>query len=193
MAAILKREDASDAWLSRDGSGIERIRHDAVIGTTSLRRKIQLQKKYPQFVFQNLRGNVDTRLKKLQLGTFDAIVLATSGLKRLGLADQITHTLDIVSAVGQGAIGVECRENDADIKNILSALNDSATELCVSLERHFLKKAEGSCQTPIGAFCQSKGKLYTMHCFLAKSDGSEYREEIFEGSFDQIKKCVDDF
>lgn len=199
LSAILEREDPSDAWINRENQPLQNMTAGAVIGTTSLRRKIQLQKRYPHLVFQDLRGNVDTRLAKLQNGLFDGIVLATAGLKRLGLAAHITHKLDIVSAVGQGAIGIECRDNDADVKLLVAPLNHEETSTCVAMERYFLKTVQGSCQTPLGALCtlaphpvcdhplpgtgrgQGEG-IFTLRCFLAEPDGSKYREESFLGA-----------
>lgn len=188
LAAILPREDAADAWLSRDGKRISEMPAGAVVGTTSLRRQVQLKKMLPHLVFKDLRGNVDTRLNKLKAGEFDGIVLALAGLKRLGLAEHVTERLELVAAAGQGAIGIECREDAVAIIKILSGLNDAETARCVAVERNFLRSVNGSCQTPVGCHVvtdtQDKNR-YVMRTFQANPDGSDARETRVTGSWPQ--------
>jgi hydroxymethylbilane synthase len=127
---------------------------------------------------------VETRIAKLDRGEFGAIVLANAGLKRLGLSDRITHSLDIVSAVGQGAVGVECRNDDNDVCKMVSALNHDFTARAVNLEREFLKKVQGSCQTPLGCHVTedpSDVNRFIMRCFLSKPDGTDYFEKTVGG------------
>jgi len=193
IAAILKRDDPSDVWISREAVRIEDAKVGTLVGTTSLRRKIQLQKLYPGLVFQDLRGNVDTRIAKLDRGEFGAIVLASAGLKRLGLWDRVTHSLDIVSAVGQGAIGVECRLSDEEMHQMLAALNDDLTQREVNLEREFLKKVQGSCQTPLGCRVTADSKdasRFMMRCFLSKPDGADFFEKTVGGLWSEGEKVV---
>lgn len=194
IAAILKREDPSDAWISREGVRIEDAPIGTLVGTTSLRRKIQLQKIYPGLVFQDLRGNVDTRLARLDRGEFGAIVLASAGLKRLGLSGRITHSLNIISAVGQGAVGIECRLSDEEICKMLAVLNEDLTEREVNLEREFLKKVQGSCQTPLGCRVTIDPKdasQFMLSCFLSKPDGSDYFEKRVGGAWQDGTKIVE--
>lgn len=186
LAAILPREDAADAWLSSDGKKISEMPAGAVVGTTSLRRQVQLKKMFPHLMFKDLRGNVDTRLNKLKAGEFDGIVLALAGLKRLGLAEHVTERLDLVAAAGQGAIGIECREDAVAIKKILSSLNDAETARCVAVERDFLRSVNGSCQTPVGCHVVTDAQdpsSYVMRTFQANPDGSDARETRVMGSW----------
>lgn len=193
ITAILEREDPSDAWVSGSGVKITDAKPGTVVGTTSLRRKFQLEKRYPGLVFKDLRGNVDTRLAKLDRGEFGAVVLATAGLKRLGFFGRITHTLDIVSAVGQGAVGIECRENDLQVCQMVAALNHDFTARAVNLERAFLKKVQGSCQTPLGCRVTedpSDAGRFVLRCFLSKPDGSDYFEKTVGGLWSEGEKTV---
>ncbi len=169
LAAICKREDARDALITAVSnqqsadSGQKKIKSfkdlpkGAHIGTSSLRRICQLLNKRPDLKITQLRGNLDTRLRKLDEGQFDAIILATAGVKRLGWQKRITEILPpkiSLPAIGQGAVGVECRVDDELINKLLKKLNHRATSLCVKAERAFLKKLEGGCQVPIGAYAR---------------------------------------
>lgn len=166
LAAICKREDPRDAFITRAQSAEHRTQtiknfkelpKGGHVGTSSLRRICQLLNKRPDLKITQLRGNLDTRLRKLDEGQFDAIILATAGVKRLGLADRITEILDpklSLPAIGQGAVGIECRIDDPFINKLLRKLNHKATSICVRAERAFLKKLEGGCQVPIGAYAQ---------------------------------------
>ncbi len=171
LAVITKREDPRDAFLTPlfnsprilrgDEGGLQQgfkdLPHGAIIGTSSLRRACQLLSIRPDLRIEQLRGNLDTRLRKLDEGQFDAIILAAAGVKRLGWADRITETLapDVsLPAIGQGAVGIECRINDKFINDLIAPLNHSVTSVCVRAERAFLKKLEGGCQVPIAAYAR---------------------------------------
>ncbi len=169
LAVITKREDPRDAFITADGSrqsvvgsqkNIQSFRdlsQGATIGTSSLRRSCQLLSIRPDLKIEQLRGNLDTRLRKLDEGQFDAIILATAGVKRLGLAHRITEILEpeiSLPAIGQGAIGIECRIDDKFINELIAPLNHSETSICVRAERACLKRLEGGCQVPIAAFAR---------------------------------------
>ncbi|MBI5098289.1 MAG: hydroxymethylbilane synthase [Nitrospirae bacterium] len=163
LAAICKREDARDALFTKISNSkfqipnFKSLPNGAHVGTSSLRRICQLLNKRPDLKITQLRGNLDTRLRKLDEGQFDAIILATAGVKRLGLQKRITEILPSeisLPAIGQGAVGVECRVDDQLINKLLKKLNHRATSLCVKAERAFLKKLEGGCQVPIGAYAR---------------------------------------
>jgi len=158
LSTITKREDPRDAFIARDGiNSFNDLPQGAHIGTSSLRRICQLLNRRPDLKISQLRGNVDTRLRKLAEGEYDAIILATAGVKRLGHADRITEILQpelSLPAIGQGAVGIECRKDDEFINDLLSKLNHAETAVCVRAERAFLKKLEGGCQVPIAAYAQ---------------------------------------
>lgn len=160
LAVICEREDPRDAFISQiqtSGFRIQRFEDlppGAKIGTSSLRRSCQLLSVRPDLKIEQLRGNLDTRLRKLDEGQFDAVILAAAGVKRLGLHHRITEILPFdlsLSAIGQGAIGIECRINDDFINNLIAPLNHSETAICVRVERAFLRRLEGGCQVPIAA------------------------------------------
>ena len=154
LAAIPEREDPRDALVSRAGE-LDDLPAGAVVGTSSLRRACQLLHRRPDLKLRNLRGNVDTRLGKLDEGQYDAVVLAAAGLNRLGLAGRITERLSpqvMLPAVGQGALGLETRENDNELKSlVVDCLNDPPTATCVGAERAFLARLGGGCQVPVAA------------------------------------------
>ncbi|MEW6584338.1 MAG: hydroxymethylbilane synthase [Nitrospirota bacterium] len=160
LAAICEREDPRDAFISQiqgSGFGIQNFSNlprGAKIGTSSLRRSCQLLSIRPDLSIHDLRGNLDTRLRKLDEGQFDAIILACAGVKRLGLANRITEILPFktsLPAVGQGAVGIECRLDDEFVNSLIAPLNHGGTSICVKAERSFLKRLEGGCQVPIAA------------------------------------------
>ncbi len=152
-----KREDFRDALISKDGKGLKELNKGAKIGTSSLRRQAQLRAYRRDLKIESLRGNLDTRLKKLDDGLYDAIVVAAAGLNRLGLSYRATELISpdiILPAIGQGALGIELRSDDEEIKKILSSIHDEKTSICVRAERAFLLRLEGGCQVPIGALCR---------------------------------------
>ncbi|MBI5050092.1 MAG: hydroxymethylbilane synthase [Nitrospirae bacterium] len=160
LTAICKREDPRDAFITRisnlksQTSNLKNLPKGATVGTSSLRRLCQLLNIRPDLEIAQLRGNLDTRIRKLDAGQFDAIIVATAGVKRLGMAERITEILEpeiSLPAIGQGAVGIECRVDDEFINNLLKPLNHPETAVCVHAERAFLKKLEGGCQVPIAA------------------------------------------
>lgn len=181
IGAIPEREVPFDVLISRDGSLLENYPQGAVIGTSSLRRGSQIKHARPDLSIRSIRGNLDTRLKKLKSGEYDAIVLAAAGLKRLGQESEITQILDeqtMVPAVGQGALCIETRENDPDMADILGVLDHRSTRICVEGERAFLKEIEGSCHIPVACF----GKLteegqVIFTALVASEDGTEVLRE----------------
>lgn len=157
LAVICEREDPSDAFVSVRFESLASLPHGAVVGTSSLRRQCQLRAIRPDLQIRDLRGNVGTRLKKLDAGEYDAIILASAGLRRLGLAERIRHALSYavcLPAVGQGALGLECREQDTVVQALIRPLADAATDVCVRAERAFNQRLMGGCQVPIAGFAE---------------------------------------
>ncbi|WP_019638270.1 hydroxymethylbilane synthase [Paenibacillus fonticola] len=153
--AIPLRVDPRDALISRNGLSLDELPEGAKIGTSSLRRSSQLKKYRPDLKLEWIRGNIDSRLRKLESEGFDAIILAAAGLHRMGWEERITSLLPVeicLPAVGQGALGIECREDDAEVRHLLSLYNDPDTALTVAAERQFLRVLNGGCQVPIGAY-----------------------------------------
>ena len=181
LAAILEREDPSDAFVSNNYASLSELPSNARIGTSSLRRECQLKERFPEAEVIPLRGNVNTRLAKLDAGDYDAIILASAGLKRLGMADRITESLGTrisLPAVGQGAIGIECRVDDDEINQMLATLHDAQTGLCVAAERAMNTRLNGGCQVPIAGFAQIQGQKVFMRGLVGNPDGSVlYRAE----------------
>ena len=188
LAAILQREDPTDAFVSNHYADFTALPANARIGTSSLRRQCQIKAMYPDAEIISLRGNVNTRLAKLDAGDYDAIILASAGLKRLGLAERITQCLDTslsLPAIGQGAIGIECRVDDAEINKMLLALHDENTGLCVRAERAMNERLNGGCQVPIAGFAELKNNQLFMRGLVGNPDGSVlYHSERF-GSTEQ--------
>jgi len=181
LAAILTREDPTDAFVSNRYASFDELPSHARIGTSSLRRQCQIKEKYPDAEIISLRGNVNTRLAKLDAGEYDAIILASAGLKRLGLAPRITQCLDTtvsLPAIGQGAIGIECRSDDTEINEFLAVLHDPETALCVTAERAMNARLSGGCQVPIAGFAELQGEQLLMRGLVGSPDGSVlYRSE----------------
>ncbi|MCC6545012.1 MAG: hydroxymethylbilane synthase [Nitrospirae bacterium] len=188
IGVIPEREDPRDALLSRDESGFLHLKKGARIGTSSLRRISQLLHQRPDIIIHPLRGNIDTRIKKLEAGEFDAIILAAAGIRRMGWADRITEYLpETISlpAIGQGALCIEHREADNRIKEIISPLDHRETNICVRAERAFLKRLEGGCQVPIGAYSIISGNDTIMiEGFVASVDGRRMVREKMSGTTD---------
>jgi hydroxymethylbilane synthase len=174
LAAILTREDPTDAFVSNHYPALNALPVNARIGTSSLRRECQIKEIYPDAEILSLRGNVNTRLSKLDAGEYDAIILASAGLKRLGMAGRITQCLDSsvsLPAIGQGAIGIECRTDNLEINTMLAVLHDSETGLCVSAERAMNARLSGGCQVPIAGFAQLQGEKLFMRGLVGSPDG----------------------
>ncbi|NOQ34272.1 MAG: hydroxymethylbilane synthase [Methylococcaceae bacterium] len=175
LAVVLEREDPRDAFVSNHYASINDLPENPKIGTCSLRRQCQIKEKLPNAEILPLRGNVNTRLAKLDAGEFDAIILASAGLKRLGMADRITECLDSsisLPAIGQGAIGIECRSDDVEINQILKVLSDEATTIRLSAERAMNNRLNGGCQVPIAGFAEIQGDKLWMRGLVGNPDGS---------------------
>jgi hydroxymethylbilane synthase len=175
IAALLARADPRDALLCRRGAAITDLPEGAKLGTSSLRRRAQILAARPDLAIEPLRGNVDTRLARLENGTLDAIVLACAGLVRLGLESRITTRLapeEMLPAVGQGAIGIECRSEDARTRALVGALDDAPTHIALGAERAFARTLGGSCQSPIAALARIENERLTLQGLVAEPDGS---------------------
>jgi len=185
LSAICKREDPRDAFIAGTGiSSFHDLPQGARVGTSSLRRMCQLLNKRPDIKITQLRGNVDTRLRKLDEGEFDAIILATAGVKRLGYETRITEKISTqtsLPAIGQGAVGIECRTDDEFINDLLSKLNHEETWVCVSAERAFLKKLEGGCQVPIASHAQLKDGQLMIEGLVGSLDGKTLIKSSIQG------------
>jgi hydroxymethylbilane synthase len=184
LAAFLPREDARDAFIGRTAKSLRELRQGAVVGTTSPRRQALLKHLRPDLAIAPLRGNVDTRLRKLDSGEFDATVLALAGLKRLGLAAAATAVLELdefLPAVGQGAIAIETRADDARTRALVAAVNDTDTATAVTAERAFLAVLDGTCRTPIAGHARVSAGAVRFRGMIAKTDGSAALEVLREG------------
>lgn len=176
LAAILEREDPRDAFVSNDYADLASLPAGAVVGTSSLRREASLRARFPHLVIQPLRGNLDTRLGKLDRGDYAAIILAAAGLKRLGLAERIRSTIapeESLPAAGQGALGIEIRSDRADVQAALAPLHDTRAALAVTAERAVSRILGGSCQVPLASFAQwSDAGTLRLRAFVASQDGT---------------------
>jgi len=191
IAAITERQDPRDAFCARLYSTIDDLPHGARVGTSSLRRQAQLKAIRPDLDIHPLRGNVDTRLRKLEQGEYDAIILASAGLKRLGkteLVKQIIPAEIMCPAAGQGALGIEIREGDADTRQHLQFLNDSTARATTTCERALLNRLGGGCQVPIGAFAEMReGKLH-LEAIVADPDGTRLLRESRDGNLNDPER-----
>ena len=174
ISIITKRENPLDALISKNGKKLADLPQGATIGTSSLRRSSQLLNHRNDFKIHPLRGNVDTRLKKVEEGKYDAILLASAGLNRLGWSNRITEEISheiIIPAMGQGALGIETRLGDTKTYNFISSLNHEQTNYEVSAERALVGKLDGGCQVPIGAYAKIEDNLITLKGLVASLDG----------------------
>ena len=174
LAVICEREDPLDAFVSNTYASFQDLPQGAKVGTSSLRRKCQILKARPDLEIIDLRGNVGTRLSKLDAGQYDAIILASAGLKRLGLSERIRHTLApevSLPAVGQGALGLDCRTNDQAVLELILPLMDDETNVCVRAERAFNAYLEGGCQVPIAGYATLKDGQLSMEGRVGSVDG----------------------
>ncbi|HEX2567596.1 MAG TPA: hydroxymethylbilane synthase [Burkholderiales bacterium] len=188
LAAITAREDPRDAFLSPRYDGLDALPPGAVVGTSSLRRAAQLTARRPGIQIRLLRGNVDTRLAKLDRGDYDAIVLAVAGLVRLGLQARIRSRLDVTDvlpAPGQGALGIESVSARADVAAFLVPLNDRATALCVRAERSVSRALGGSCSIPLGAYAEFAAERLRLRALVAAPDGKRIARVDCEGECEQ--------
>ena len=187
LLCIPSREDARDALISREGKGFKDLPPKAHVGTSSLRRQAQLLQARPDLSISMLRGNLDTRLKKLRDGHFDAIVLASAGLRRLGWEREITEYLApeiSLPAIGQGALGIEGRRDDTFVREILRGLEHAPTRTQVMAERAMLHRLQGGCQVPIAAYARLVGSEIVLEGLVASVDGKEVIRDRVTGSVD---------
>jgi hydroxymethylbilane synthase len=185
ITAILERQDVRDSLISRDGAKLAELPAGARVGTSSLRRAAQLRRFRSDLNLQELRGNVDTRLRKLEQGQYDAIVLAKAGLDRLGWSARISEVIPpeiSLPAVGQGAIGVESRGAHREVANILSALDHAETRAGVVAERALLDELQGGCQVPLGAWGRLEGSQVVLDACVLSADGAECLRERAAGA-----------
>jgi hydroxymethylbilane synthase len=195
IAAITERQDPRDAFCSRHYSSFQDLPKGARVGTSSLRRQAQLKAVRPDLDIHPLRGNVDTRLRKLEQGEYDAIILASAGLKRLGkteLIKQIIPAEIMCPAAGQGALGIEIREGDAATRRHLEFLNDPAARAATACERALLNSLGGGCQVPIGAFAEIINSSLHLESIVADPDGSKVLRDSRDGSIDDSEKLGND-
>ena len=191
LSCITKREDPRDALLSKNNMRFKDLPKGANVGTSSLRRQAQLMHVRPDFVIHQLRGNVDTRLRKLKEGQFDAIILAAAGVRRLGLADNVTEYLEpsvSLPAIGQGALGIECRVDDRELNNLIAFFNHQDSRTCVTGERALLRRLEGGCQVPIACYGEMRdGKLH-LTGLVGSVDGKKIIKDRIEGMPEKAEK-----
>jgi hydroxymethylbilane synthase len=176
LSCVMSREDARDAFVSNDYASLDELPKGAVVGTSSLRREAILRKHFPHLQIQPLRGNLDTRMGKLDRGEYQAIILAAAGLKRLGLASRIKAFLPLdpyTPAAGQGALGIETLSHRADMHAWLAPLNDLPTLLAVSAERMVSRQLGGSCEVPLAAHGEWNGPQLGIRSFVASVDGTQ--------------------
>ncbi len=176
IGAVPKREDPRDVLVSRDGSGFDTLPAGAVVGTSSLRRSAQLLAFRSDLRVENLRGNLNTRLQKVREGHYDAVILAAAGIHRMGWQDAVTEYFDpqrFIPAIGQGALGLEIREDDERIREIIAPLHDPETAVRVRAERSFLHELEGGCQVPIGGYAVVRDGMVEMAGLVAAPDGRQ--------------------
>src|SRR5713226_2542151 len=185
LAAIMKREDPHDAFISVKYSSIDELPRNAKVGTSSLRRQCQLKAMRPDLEVFPLRGNVDTRLRRLESGEYDAIILAAAGVLRLGLGTHVRSRISadvMCPAVGQGALAIEIRRGDQQTKTLLSFLNDPDTRAAIDCERALLGSLGGGCQVPIGAYAEKRGGRLYLRAMVGRPDGSQILREQADGT-----------
>jgi hydroxymethylbilane synthase len=191
LGAITKREDPRDALLSNRGLSFNDLPKGAKIGTSSLRRQAQLLHARPDFAIHQLRGNVDTRIRKLKEGHFDAIILAAAGVRRLGLAEHVTEYLDpeiSLPAIGQGALGIECRVDDRELNDLISFFNHQDSRTCVIGERALLRRLEGGCQVPIACHGRMQSGTLLLIGLVGSVDGKRIIKDSIEGAPEKAEK-----
>ena len=191
LAVITKREDVRDAMLSQKYASLDDLPNGSIVGTTSLRRRMQLLEIRPDLAIKNLRGNVNTRIRKLKDGEYDAIILASAGIKRLGLQDEVNYFVPIDTSVmtpasGQAALGIEIVDNP-EVEKIVSVLNDEKAIIETTIERDFVTVLEGGCQVPIGINAKVNGDDIDISCLIGLPDGTEVLRERVKISKDKYK------
>ncbi|GMT42340.1 MAG: porphobilinogen deaminase [bacterium] len=190
ISVITERENPCDVLVSR-GVPLEKLPGSARIGTCSLRRRAQLKRIGPDFEIVEIRGNIETRLRKLDSEKLDGVILAAAGLIRMGYGGAITQELPfsiMLPAAGQGALGIEVRKGDAAVEEVVQKLHHRASGICTDAERAFLKKLGGGCQVPIGAFAKLEGDTITIDGLVADLDGNRYYRHLLNGPASQAKE-----
>lgn len=180
-----KRVDVRDVLISREGQTLDQLPQGAIVGTSSLRRSAQILAFRPDLTIKWIRGNINTRIRKLEEEEYDAIILAAAGIERMDWKGQVTQYIPIeisLPAVGQGALGIECREDDTELLELLSRLNDEDTSISVRAERAFLNMLEGSCQIPIGAYGVTDQGQISLTGLVASPDGKVILKEHIQGT-----------
>ncbi|MGE5418370.1 MAG: hydroxymethylbilane synthase [Acidobacteriota bacterium] len=185
IGAVLARENPVDVLLAKQGLTLKELPSGARVGTSSLRRRAQLLMVRKDLDIVDLRGNIDTRVGKLEQGELDAIIVARAGIVRLGYQGMITEELDFLPAVGQGAIGIECRDGDSRILGLLARINDKTTQLTVEAERSFLSALEGGCQIPIGALAKIEGGEIILEGLVSGLEGNLSLRDTAKGPIDK--------
>jgi hydroxymethylbilane synthase len=188
LTAVMKREDPRDVFISRDGRRLEELHSGERIGTSSLRRKAFLLNRFPGLDVISIRGNVDTRLRKIETEGLSGIMLAAAGILRMGLGDRVTEYVDsamMIPAIGQGALAIETRVNDPATEDLLAHLDDPETAACVHVERAFLARMGGGCQVPMAAYCIREGAGIRVTGAVVHPDGNPiFRDSITSDSSD---------
>ncbi len=194
LAVICEREDPRDAFIAQNkeqrAGSLKDLPQGATVGTSSLRRSCQLLSKRPDLKIVQLRGNLETRFRKLDEGQFDAMILATAGVKRLGWQQRITEVIEpqtSLPAIGQGAVGIECRINDEFINKLIAPLNHKETSICVRAERALLKRLQGGCQVPIAAYATIKDGRLIMDGLVGSVTGDRIIKEHLEGKIEDAE------
>ena len=183
LSAITEREEPYDVLISKNGKKLEELPSGAVVGTSSLRRQVQIKRRRRDLRVEILRGNVDTRLRKLKEGLYDAIVLAYAGVKRMGFSGEISQVLeDFIPAVGQGSLAIETRAEDERVINFVRVLNHQESWLRAVCERAFLRELQGGCQVPMGAYAWIEGDRIKIKGFISDLEGERFLEGYEEGS-----------
>lgn len=188
LGAVLPRGEFRDALISRDGKKLSELTSNDIIGTSSLRRRAALLKYNPDFNIVDVRGNVQTRLKKLDEGYCDALIMAATGFQRLGLENRISEILEpnqVIPATAQGIIGLEIREDDPEIERIIAEINDEATWKVMEAERSFLRNIEGGCQVPVGCYSSVNDDQVELIAFVASIDGKTFLKAGKKGHIQQ--------
>ncbi len=191
LAAITKRQDQSDLFLSQKYKSFDELPSGAIVGTTSLRRKMQILHKRPDLFVKDLRGNVNTRLRKLKEGEYDAIILAYIGLKRLNLIDEVnySHKLDfMIPPMGQAALGIEIVKENSLAKEVAAALNDEDTFFCTTLERDFLKAIEAGCSSPVAVNASIIGEEVVIKALIGTVDGKKIMKKALQAKKEKAKE-----
>jgi hydroxymethylbilane synthase len=191
LTAITEREDPTDAFISVKYNSLQELPNGAVVGTSSLRRKSQLKKIRPDLEIKDLRGNVDTRLKKLENGEYDAIILAYAGLKRLGFENKVKQKFspyEFIPAVAQGFLGIETRLDDDKTNQIVKVLNDENSYKRAAAERAFLKRLEGGCQVPLGAYAKIEDNQLKIIGFISDLEGKRFIKDEIKGDVNKSEE-----